>query len=782
MTQRFAGPIGALLLALFTAACSAPSADTPPAPTSLDDVARASLATIDGQLTVAGLKQPVTIVRDQQGIPHIYAQSDDDLFFAQGYVMAQDRLWQLEMWRRWHEGRLAEVFGPKAYDYDARTRLMMFRGPWDEAEWKSYHPDAERLFTAWANGLNAWVAQNAGNLPVEFKLTGITPEPWTAKTLTLRWAQLGLNSTSGHPINEIQLAQSVAKLGAAEANRRAAPDPWEDLTVPEGLDLRTLPADLLEVARRGDGDPFESRSLPPLDIVEPYRSLVPPLKVARVRPELQDMEGSNNWVVSGQHTSTGVPIVSNDPHRTIEMPSLRYFVHLNAPGWNVLGGGEPPFVGVDAGHNDHMAWGFTFAGVDMADVFVEDTNPADQNQARYKDAWEPMTLIREEIRVKGEEKPRAIELKFTRHGPVFYEDTTHHRAYVAKSVNQERGTAPFKGSLKLAQAASCEDFFDRAMSWKTPTHNLICGDDKGNIALQVSGLTPDRTGWSGRLPVPGASGKYEWQGFRSDLPREYNPERGYIATANDNSHPPGYKGRPVLFRTTREVEVSRIARIRQMLDRAIASGKKLTVQDLAGMQQDAYSLRAERDMPLFKGWTAKDADVEKARAMVETWDRVLTKDTTAGAIYVRWATSPSGEQAIDAKPGAERQKLVEEGLAQALQRLSKDWGSDWSQWRYGRINESKLPHMFVDAFNLPSIERPGGFNTVNATGANFRRVMDLSNLDNSVATNAPGQSAQPGSPYYGNLREHLADGVYFPLPFTRGAVDKAAAHTLTLKP
>lgn len=782
MTQRFAGPIGALLLALFTAACSAPSADTPPAPKSLDDVARASLATIDGQLTVAGLKQPVTIVRDQQGIPHIYAQSDDDLFFAQGYVMAQDRLWQLEMWRRWHEGRLAEVFGPKAYDYDARTRLMMFRGPWDDAEWKSYHPDAERLFTAWANGLNAWVSQNAGNLPVEFKLTGITPEPWTAKTLTLRWAQLGLNSTSGHPINEIQLAQSVAKLGAAEANRRAAPDPWEDLTVPEGLDLSTLPADLLAVARRGDGDPFESRSLPPLDIVEPYRSLVPPLKVARVRPELQDMEGSNNWVVSGKHTSTGVPIVSNDPHRTIEMPSLRYFVHLNAPGWNVLGGGEPPFVGVDAGHNDHMAWGFTFAGIDMADVFVEDTNPADQNQARYKGAWEPMTIIREEIRVKGEEKPRAIELKFTRHGPVFYEDTTHHRAYVAKSVNQERGTAPFKGSLKLAQAPSCEEFFDRAMSWKTPTHNLICGDDKGNIALQVSGLTPDRTGWSGRLPVPGASGKYEWQGFRSDLPREYNPERGYIATANDNSHPPGYKGRPVLFRTTREVEVSRIARIRQMLDRAIASGKKLTVQDLASMQQDAYSLRAERDMPLFKGWTAKDADVEKARAMVEAWDRVLTKDTTAGAIYVRWATSDSGEKAIDARPGAERQKLVEDGLAQALQRLSKDWGSDWSQWRYGRINESKLPHMFVDAFNLPSIERPGGFNTVNATGANFRRVMDLSNLDNSIATNAPGQSAQPGSPYYGNLREHLADGVYFPLPFTRGAVDKAAAHTLTLKP
>ena len=175
-----------------------------------------------------------------------------------------------------------------------------------------------------------------------------------------------------------------------------------------------------------------------------------------------------------------------------------------------------------------------------------------------------MRIIREEVKVKGEAAPRVVELKFTRHGPVFYEDTAHHRAYVAKSVNQEPGTAPFKGSLKLAQATSCEDFFDRAMFWKVPTHNLICGDTAGNIALQVSGLTPDRDGWTGRLPVPG-TGKYEWKGFRSDLPREYNPERGFIATANDNSHPPGYKGRPVLYRTSVGVEVSRIARIRQML-------------------------------------------------------------------------------------------------------------------------------------------------------------------------------------------------------------------------
>jgi penicillin amidase len=778
MPGRLAAALSLILVTLQFSACSTSAPPVAAAPASLDALAKESLARLDGEVNVPGLKEPVEIIRDRQGIPHIYAKNDDDLFFAQGYVMGQDRLWQLEMWRRWREGRLAEIFGAKAVDYDARTRLLMFRGPWDEKEWTSYHRDAERLFTAWANGLNAYVAQHADNLPVEFKLTGIKPEPWTARTVTLRWAELGLDSAGGTPLQEVRLAREVAKLGVAEANKRAAPDPWDDLEVPEGLDVNLIPESLIEVIQRGEGDPFGPGVLPPLEIVPEYRSLVPALKVARVASELQDMDGSNNWVVSGRLSPTGVPILSSDPHRAVDLPALRYFMHLVAPGWNVIGGSEPPFVGVDAGSNDRMAWGFTFAGVDMVDTFVEETNPADPNQTRYLGAWEPMRVIREEIRVKGEAAPRIVELKFTRHGPVFYEDAATHRAYVAKSVNQEPGTAPVKGSLKLAQATSCEDFFDRAMYWKVPTHNLICGDTAGNIALQVSGLTPDRNGWSGRLPVPG-TGKYEWKGFRSDLPREYNPARGYIATANDNTHPPGYKGRPVLYRTSTGVEVSRIARIRQML----GTGQKFSVADHERMQHDAYSLRAERDKPLFKGWKSQDPDVERARAMVEAWDNIVTKDTTPGAIYVRWfATDAARARETGKIEGAKGQALVEQGLRQAIDRLTKDWGADWSQWRYGRINTSHLPHMFVPAFSQASVERPGGFNTVNATGANFRRIIDLSNVDNSVATNAPGQSGQPGSPYYGNARERLANGQYFPLPYTRGAVEKLAAHRLTINP
>ena len=210
---------------LLTSGC-ATAPEEPAVPESLEKLAGQSLARIEGDLAVAGLEEPVEVLRDEWGIPHIYARNTSDLFFAQGYVTAQDRLWQMEMWRRWHEGRLSEIFGPAAFEYDARTRLMMFRGPWDASEWTSYHPEGEKIFTAFANGVNAFIEQNADRLPVEFRLTGIRPEPWTARTVVLRWAQIGLASVRGHGINELQLAMNVARVGAhgSEPAEHARPD------------------------------------------------------------------------------------------------------------------------------------------------------------------------------------------------------------------------------------------------------------------------------------------------------------------------------------------------------------------------------------------------------------------------------------------------------------------------------------------------------------------------------------------------------------------------------
>ena len=480
--------------------------------------------------------------------------------------------------------------------------------------------------------------------------------------------------------------------------------------------------------------------------------------------------------MSGALSPTGKPILVNDPHRRLENPSLRYYVHLNAPGWNVIGAGEPPFVGVNVGHNEKMARGFTFAGADMNDVFVEEMHPEDSSLVLFEDEWEPIRIVREEIPIKGE-APRTIELKFSRHGPIFFEDLENRRAYAVRSVSHEQGTAPYLGSFRFAQAESCEDFFDRAMSWKVPSHSLICGGVDGNIAFQASALTPDREGWNGRLPVPG-TGDYEWQGFRSDLPREYNPERGWVGSANNNIHPAGYGGRPVMYHSTRDVEFSRIARIRQLL----SSDRMYSIQDHREIQLDAYSLRAEADIPVFDGWTSDDPDVEAAREMVATWDAVLSRDSMAAAIYYLWRDVVDPQAYGPETSEKDRRPLVEHGLEVALNRLTEELGADRDAWRYGRLQQSAFPHLVVSDFDLPTVERAGGFGTVAATGVSFRHILDTADWDRSIFTITPGQSGQPGSPFYGTLLERWANDEYFPLVYSRPAVDEHVAHRLTLRP
>ena len=741
--------------------------NTAPAAGDLKTLARQSLSQLDGTLNVAGLREPVEVIRDRWGVPHIYARNVDDLFFAQGFVMGQDRLWQMEMWRRQREGRLAEILGPAVVDRDRQARLLMYRGAFDDREWTSYHPEGKRIFTAFANGLNAYITQHSNNLPVEFKLTGIKPSVWTPETLLLRTTGLG-DATS-----ELQLARLVARVGVREANRQRMPDPWDELVIPEGLDVSTIPE---EIARGGGGGGGGAR-MPRPEILPQYRSLIARDLRDVIPEDAAPDPGSNNWVVHGSNTVTGKPIVANDPHREVTNPSLRYIVHLNAPGWNVIGAGEPPFVGVHIGHNDRLAWGLTITGTDQHDVFVEEVNPTNANEVRYNGSWEPLRVVREQIPVKGE-AIREVVLKFSRHGPIFFEDPKNHRAYALRSVMNEPGTAAYLGGLRLAQAKDCKEFLDAALYWKAPTENLICGDVDGNISMQASALTPKRKGWSGRLPVPG-TGKYEWDGFRTDLPRLLNPVQGFIATANNNTNVPGVA--PVMFKTLNNVMFERVKRAEHVL-KAQLETRKHSIEDSKQLQHDVYSLRAALEQDLFRGWTAKSPAAEKARALVAAWNAMLQKDSAAAAIYLTWRDAVDPRALEYQRPREERAPLIEPGLEKAIAELTKSQGADWSAWRYGRMHTRDFPHPFVTAFDLPTVERSGGNGAVAADGASYREIMDVADWDRSVVTNVPGQSGQPESPFYGNLLPLWDRAEYFPLVYSRTRVDRDATNRLTLRP
>ena len=725
--------VGGLLLAASLAVVAMRQATGAP-----DRMARASLSRIDGEIRAPGLQADVQVLRDTWGVPHIYARSTQDLFFAQGYVMAQDRLWQMEMWRRANEGRMAEIVGRGALGRDRQARLLKYRGALDESELGAYHPEAHAIMTAYAAGVNAFIAEaiGAGTLPVEFMLTRMRPEPWTVGTLILR------TPTFGDATSELQLARSVVELGAEEANKRRNPDPFEQLVVPPGIDLAAI-TDAVQAATRAG---------------------------AAARPQIDP--GSNNWVVSGALSATGKPVVANDPHREVTNPSLRYIVHLNAPGWNVAGASEPPFLGVALGHNDRIAWGLTIVGTDQHDVYVEELNPGNHDEVRWNGRWEAVRTIREEIPVRGAAAD-SYEMKFTRHGPIFYVDAAGHRAYVLRTALLEPGTAPYLAGLRLSQVADCRGFLAAARYWNSPSENLICGDVDGNISWRPSALTPSRKGWSGRLPVPG-TGAYEWQGYRDDLPEELNPDRGFIATANHNVQPKGYSP-PFMFKNA-DMRFERITRLLQL----IQPGRKYTLEDHARMQHDAYSLRAAADTALFRGWTSTDASVERARAMLEKWDATYRRSSVEAALYESWRSAAGSGRGGNAEQARTREG-VESRLHAAVARLTRDQGPDWNAWRWGRMHTRAFPHPFVAEFNIPPVERSGGAGTVAADGASYREILNPADWDGSLVINTPGQSGQPTSPYYSNLVNDWADDKYFPLAFSRAAVEKVTRHTLTLK-
>lgn len=749
--------------------------------------AQKAISPIDGAIKIQGLNAAVKVDRDTWGVAHIYAANQHDLFFTQGFVAAQDRLFQMEMWKRAGQGRLAEVLGKSAVERDRYARLLRYRGDM-QAEYKSYAPDALSILTAFTDGINAYIrfinSPGGPGLPIEFQLAGFKPEPWKPDDCLSRMAAY---SMTGNARSELLDAEVLSELGPEKAQQIVDPDPDTPLDPELGIDYAGLSPELLNGLVGGD---------------------------VRIEfPSRDNPVGSNNWTISGKLTATGKPILANDPHRVIAVPSLRYIVHLVAPGWNVIGSGEPALPGVAIGHNQRIAWGLTIFPVDQQDLYIEELNPKNSLEYKQTGRWHRLREETATINVKGG-PPETVKLRFTEHGPVLWEDAAHHRALALRWVGSEAGTAGYLASLSVDRAQNWKEFLSALERWKLPPENMVYADLDGNIGEQSAGLTPIRT-WTGLLPVSASDGKHEWTGFvpLDQLPRTFNPADGWFATANNRTIAEDYK-----YKVGYEWATYRVERIRKVLSQLADKPQKIKIQDSENLQNDLYSIPADELIRMLP----RHSDGPEARFvdMLKDWDRMLRSPSVPGALYEVWeshlrsallsklagdsaaelANHFGMQQAMDhlrSLAAADQQQILLSTLADAGHEMEQKQGDDPALWSWGGMHTITFRHSLDQLpgarqlFDLGPIARPGDGNTVDATGgsgfaqlsgASYREIFDLSDWDNSLAINTPGQSGQPGSRHYSDLLPVWEAGQYFPLVYSKAAVEENASDVLTLTP
>ena len=780
------------------------------------------------QVTLDGLDKPVEILKDHWGISHIYAETEHDLFFAQGYSAARDRLFQFEIWRAQATGTVAEILGSRALDRDHGTRLFKFRGPMHE-EMNHYHPRGVDIITSFVHGVNAYIdeaLQDPDSLPLPFKLLDIQPKHWTEEVVISRHQGL-----LGNISLELSTGRAVCAIGEDKVRELRYFHPHDPiLTLDPLIDcdsllnndilhlynsyrrpIRFQPDDIALAQYRNTEKAYETIA----DIlIEEERDLQ--------KRSIDDI-GSNNWVVSGDLTQDGWPMMINDPHRSQAVPSLRYWSHLVGPGWNVIGGGEPEIPGISIGHNEHGAWGLTVFNTDGEDLYVYETNPDNPSQYRYLGEWEEMRAISETIEVK-DASPVSVELKYTRHGPVVFEDQENSLAYAIRPAWMEVGGSPYLASLRMDQATSWEEFREASNFSNIPGENMIWADRQGNIGWQAVGIAPIRRNFSGMVPVPG-DGRYEWDGYLpiKAKPNEFNPDRGYIETSNSNYTKPDYPYLDAIGFTW--TDPYRWARGSEVL----GSGRKFNMTDMVELQHDYLSIPARTLIPFFKDLESDDLEVEQARQMLLDWDFVLGKDSVEAGIYVAFERqlldniellkvpeiaksyvsvgmktaidmllAPDGDFGNDPIQG--RDEFLLQTLSQGIQNLKQKLGPEFKDWVYGQEDykhalirhplSPALNEELRDRLNVGPAPRGGnGFTLGNTgsgdnqtSGASFRIFVDTRDWDNTLGMNTPGQVGDPDSPLYDNLFELWANDKVFPAFYSREKIESVLFEKLDLIP
>ncbi len=768
-------------------------------------------------IALQNIRQPVEILIDHWGVPHIYAKNEADLFFAQGFNAARDRLFQIDLWRRRGLGQLSEAFGPAYVEQDKATRLFLYRGDMKK-EWAVYSADSEQIAQNFAAGVNAyidWLNGHPDKMPIEFKMLNYKPVPWAAEDVV----RIRSHGLTGNLTDEVARARvaCAADLKWDEIRFKLEP-PWQT-RVPEGLDP-CLPKDVLKVFDLAT----QNVRFTPGSMTGVSRQ---PLAAPSDDFALQARAESNNWVIAAKKSATGHAIMANDPHRAYTEPSIRYIADLDSPTLHVTGIGEPAVPGVSNGHNDWMAFGGTYFSIDQEDLYVYELNPANTDEYKYRGNWEAFRVVHEEINVKGQ-AAIAVDLKFTRHGPVIYVEKEKKRAFAVRSDWLEPGTSPYYVSVSYMRAKTFEEFGKAIDRWGVPPINHVYADVQGNIGWAPGGFAPIRPNWDGLLPVPG-DGRYEWAGRWSGdkLPRTYNPAIGYITTSNEMNLPPDYpyKERKLGFEWGSPFRHQRI-------DEVLSKLNRVSIEDSMLLQNDVVSIPARRLVALLEPLSSEDAASRAALNLLKGWNANLDADSPQAALHEIWFSRhllAAFKEAVLSKTVADsfehpdptvmlhalehpemrlagnaaeqRNQVLLTSLAAAYQEMEKLQGPDSSQWKWGKLHYNLSEHPFsaiVDEstrakLNVGPIEKNGSGFTPNASGyrvSDFRQtggpsvrlILDAGNWDNSRAVNHPGQSGDPDNPHYRDLAAMWRAGQYFPLLYTRKAVLGATERRIKLVP
>ncbi len=769
---------------------------------------RRPLPTTSGTLHMAGLSAPVTVVRDGAGMPHLTAANSIDLFRAQGYVVAQDRLWQMDFYRRVGAGRLSEVLGPTPLDTDRFVRTVGWRRA-AQRELDALPAEYKLILQAYSDGVNAFLDTHGDTLPLEFTILGYKPDHWTPLD-TVTFGKVMAWDLSENMNVEMTMADLQAKLGVDKAAQY----------LPAYSDSGTTIVPQSALPGRPQGGSAVSRRLSGVFGVGADSAI-----------------GSNNWVIAGSHTSDGKPLLANDPHLRVQNPSIWYAMQLRATDGSldvegVTFAGAP---GIVVGHNATLAWGVTNLGPDTQDLFVEKLDPTGRpGQYQYKGAWRPLDVITETIAVKGDVS-QTLTISSTVHGPLLNGVISQLTAPSALSWTALQPGRLLSAVISVDRAKDWAGFHAALADWSVPGQNFVYADTAGNIGYQATGNWPVRAKGNGLVPVDGSSGDYDWVGTvpYDQMPSVLNPAQGYVVTANNRVVGPNY---PHLI-TGWWFPPFRAERITAM----IAATPKVSVDDVKRMQYDQHSVLAAAVGQKLAALTG-DGGVTEAAARFKGWDGNLSADSATAALYEltynqiltrtlsdELGGALAGEYLDNLNPAANmllrnlldtpqaalwddtttpahetRDDILRAALAAAVATLRTTQGTDTNAWSWGAMHSITFAHTLgavppLDRlFNLGPFPTGGDNTTVNVGSAiettpgsnqyiqnghpSMRLIQTPGDWTQTQLVFAPGESGQPGSAHWGDQVDGWLHSTYRTLPWSADGIQRAGEGTLTLEP